>query len=131
MSNSCTRFPGKTCISNSVSKRLMSEIYMKMCVIIKLKSNMILLKRLLREGDTCARIQLQRCSPALAETFSAVEKQLLTTNCYYADASVINASPYSNRMAYCAAPVMAEAYQRFANRPWAFDDEHVTSFACK
>lgn len=79
-----------------------------------------------RTVDRCVRIQLQRCSPSLAQTFANVEKQLLTTDCFNAKSKWIENSHFSSVMMYCGMHIGGELYLRIIGKNTTIGGKQAT-----
>ncbi|XP_071138782.1 uncharacterized protein [Mytilus edulis] len=70
----------------------------------------------IRTVDKCVRIQLQRCSSSLAQTFTNVERQLLSTDCFNAKSKWIENSHFTSVMMYCGMHIGGELYLRIIGK---------------
>ncbi|XP_052090688.1 uncharacterized protein LOC127727242 [Mytilus californianus] len=80
----------------------------------------------IRSVDMCVRIQLQRCSPNLAQTFANVEKQLLTTDCFNAKSKWIENSHFTSVMMYCGVHIGGELYLRIIGKNTTIGGKQAT-----
>lgn len=76
--------------------------------------------------DKCVRIQLQRCSPSLAQTFTNVERQLLSTDCFNAKSKWIENSIFTSVMMYCGMHIGGELYLRSIGKNTTIREKQAT-----